>query len=154
MSLTPQNLRSLLHNLTDNFHHFLRNNSDWFPFESSTAEVMSWVPRVDIEEKADKYFITADLPGVEAKDIKISLDNNVLVIEGQRNIEKIQDEHSYSRMERFSGTFSRRFTLPTAVDETQVEAVSKLGVIRITLPKAAKSAHTRFIEVKTADEVY
>jgi len=102
------------------------------PSEISASD---WSPRVDIHEKADKFVIVADLPGVDPKEIDVSMDNNALTIKGERNLERKVDEGDYSRCERFAGTFYRRFTLPDSIEPERIQAKGKNGVLEITIPK-------------------
>lgn len=107
-----------------------------------------WRPAVDVQEDANQYLITADLPGVDPKDIDVSLDNGVLTIRGERRDESEQKEASYKRVERVRGTFFRRFTLPDTADAENVKAKSENGVLRITIPKQAE-VQPRKIEVQS-----
>ncbi|MEF8793342.1 Hsp20/alpha crystallin family protein [Thiohalorhabdus sp.] len=107
-----------------------------------------WRPAVDVQEDANRYLITADLPGVDPKDIDVSLDNGVLTIRGERRDEHEQDQGSYKRVERVRGTFFRRFTLPDTADAENVKAKSDNGILRITIPKQA-GVQPRKIEVES-----
>lgn len=110
------------------------------PSDLSEVETSQWSPRVDIKEEADKFIITADLPGVNPKEIEISMDGQVLTLKGERKLERKVNEEKYSRVERFSGMFYRRFTLPDHVDAERIQAKSKHGVLEICIPK--KERHT------------
>ena len=81
-----------------------------------------WVPQVDIKEKKNGFEIIADLPGV-------------LTLKGQREAEAKQEDENYSRVERSSGSFYRRFSLPDNVDSSQIRAKNKQGVLVLTIPK-------------------
>lgn len=107
-----------------------------------------WRPAVDVQEDANQYLITADLPGVDPEDIDVSLDNGVLTIRGERRDESEQEQGSYKRVERVRGTFFRRFTLPDTADAENVKAKSENGVLRITIPKQAK-VQPRKIQVES-----
>lgn len=102
----------------------------------SNVETSEWSPRVDIKEEPNKFIITADLPGVDPKEIEISMKRNVLSIKGTRRIDRnIKKEH-YSRIERFSGLFYRQFALPAEhVNSEEIQAKSKHGVLEIIIPK-------------------
>src|SRR3569833_774740 len=81
--------------------------------ETASAPSVSWIPRVDIYEEAQRFIVLADVPGVKAKDIDITAEKGVLTIRGERRAEKIEsDKNGYERIERTSGSFLRRFTLP------------------------------------------
>lgn len=101
----------------------------------SNPEEERWSPRVDIKEEPEKFVITADLPGVNPKDIEISLENNVLSIKGVRNLERNVKKENYSRIERFSGSFYRQFTLPDHINSEHIKASGKHGILEIIVPK-------------------
>src|SRR5215472_14191813 len=89
-----------------------------------------WNPSVDIFENENEVVIKAELPGMNAKDIDIRLENNVLILKGERKFEKETKEENYHRVEREYGTFSRSFALPTAVNADRVSADYKDGVLK------------------------
>jgi HSP20 family protein len=99
---------------------------------SSTTE---WNPAVDIFETENEVVIKAELPGMEAKDIDIRLENNVLTLKGERRFLSEAKEENYHRVEREYGTFSRSFSLPSAVKEDKIKAEYKDGMLRVMLPK-------------------
>jgi HSP20 family protein len=96
-----------------------------------------WIPWVDILETKDKLLIKAELPGLEAKDINVSISGDILTIKGEKEKEEEEekDEH-YHYCERYCGFFHRSFRLPVAVQSDKVEESFKNGVLKITLPKA------------------
>ena len=104
-----------------------------------------WRPRVDIAERDKAFEITAELAGVPKEDIKVSLDNNVLTISGERKSEVEDKKHH--RIERFYGSFSRSFSLPENVDESAIKAENKDGILKLTLPKAEVKEKQRQIEI-------
>jgi HSP20 family protein len=104
---------------------------DW---KTPMATVM-WSPSVDIFENDNEIVIKAELPGMAAKDIDIKLENNVLMLRGERRFEKEAKEENYHRIEREYGSFSRSFSLPVAVDNDKVTAEYKDGVLRVVLSK-------------------
>lgn len=106
--------------------------------DNSEILVNHWRPAVDIREEKDRYVIHADLPGVEAKDIDITMENGVLTLKGTRASEKNEDREHYKRVERVRGTFSRSFSLPDTADAARIEAKSKDGVLEIVVPKLEK----------------
>ena len=122
---------------------------DLFNYKKADGEVQTgqWSPAVDIEEHEKAYVISADIPGVDPKDIEIGIDNHHLVIRGERVVEKKETEASYSRTERVRGTFYRKFSLPENVDAEKITAASSHGVLQLTLPKIEK-AQPKKIEVK------
>jgi HSP20 family protein len=104
---------------------------DWDVPAATTA----WSPSVDIFENDSEVVVKAELPGMTAKDIEVRLENNVLMLKGERAFEKETKEENYHRIEREYGSFSRSFTLPTPVDGDKVTAEYKDGVLKIVLPK-------------------
>jgi HSP20 family protein len=106
--------------------------------DSSDVVVSHWRPAVDIKEETDRFVILADLPGVDPKDIDITMENGVLTLKGERSSEKKEEHEGYKRVERARGTFYRRFSLPDTADAEKIEARSKDGVLEIVLPKHAK----------------
>jgi HSP20 family protein len=106
-----------------------------------------WMPAVDIKEDADRFIIYADVPGVETKDIEITLDNGTLTLKGHRESSKPEERQGYKRVERVSGTFLRRFTLPNTVDAAKVSARSQNGVLELVIPKS-QQAQARKITVE------
>ncbi|AFI84381.1 Hsp20/alpha crystallin family protein [Methylophaga nitratireducenticrescens] len=94
-----------------------------------------WTPAVDIQENAESYIIHADLPGVKAADIEVTAENGLLTIKGVRDSKKVEEKDNYKRIERFSGSFMRRFTLPETADVDNINAASRDGVLELTIPK-------------------
>ena len=107
----------------------------------------NWVPAVDIQEDDNAYRLTADLPGIDPKDVEVTMENGVLTISGERQQEKT-DAHDYRRIERHYGAFVRRFTLPTDADSEGITAEGKNGTLNIVVPKSEKAKPKR-IEVKS-----
>ena len=97
-----------------------------------------WMPAVDIREEDKQYLLTADIPGVNRKDIEITLEEGVLTVKGERNTETDASAAGYRRRERTHGTFMRQFTLPDTVNATSISATAKDGVLEITIPKQDK----------------
>lgn len=107
-----------------------------------------WAPAVDIKEEPAQFVIHADLPGVDIKDIEITLENGVLTLKGQRASEKKEETQQYRRVERVRGTFLRRFSLPDAVDAEKVTAKCKDGVLEVVVPKR-EAAQPRRIAIES-----
>ncbi len=106
-------------------------------FGPSIARVGSWVPAVEVSETTDALMLTAELPGLDEKNLKISIENNVLSIEGEKE-QEITDApptKAYYINERYYGAFQRSFTLPRTVDVDHVKAIFLKGVLTITLQK-------------------
>ena len=106
--------------------------------DSSNVAVSQWRPAVDIKEDENQYTILADIPGVDPKDIDVTMENGVLSIKGEKSDEKVEEENGFKRVERSSGSFYRRFSLPDTADADKIEASSKDGVLKLVLPKHAK----------------
>ena len=122
---------------------------------SNSAEVVhtpsvSWSPRVDIHEEAERFVVLADVPGVETKDIDITAENGVLTIKGQRGSDRKEtDKNGYQRIERTSGSFVRRFTLPESANTESITAKQTNGVLEVSIPKQPK-VQPRRISVEAA----
>jgi len=116
---------------------------------SADSATVSWIPRVDVREEAERFVVTADVPGVEGKDINVTADKGVLTIRGERHSEKKASKDGYERVERASGSFLRRFTLPESADADAIKATHNNGVLEITIPKRAQE-QSRRITVEAA----
>jgi len=101
----------------------------------------------DISETDEHVHVKGDLPGIDVKDLDISIENNVLTVRGEKKQEKEDKNESYHCVERYYGSFSRSFTLPTTVKADDIEAVYKDGVLQLTIPKSEASKRKK-IEVK------
>ena len=135
-----------LHDLNTIFDSNLRSkNSD-----DSNVESSRWIPAVDIKEEADKFILSVDIPGVNPKDVEISMENNVLTLKGSREETINEDKNEYHRVERIKGSFYRRFTLPDTADAEQVSAKSRHGVLEVIIGKK-KAVQARKINVETHD---
>ncbi|MEM7027274.1 MAG: Hsp20/alpha crystallin family protein [Pseudomonadota bacterium] len=115
--------------------------------DASNVVTSHWRPAVDIKEEQNQFLITADLPGVDPKDIEITMEEGVLSIKGERSSEAAETKEGFKRVERTSGTFYRRFSLPDSADAERIEATGKDGVLTIVLPKHEK-LQPRRISVK------
>lgn len=111
--------------------------------------VADWVPTVDISETDKEYQITAELPEVKKEDVKVTVENGILTLQGERRQEKEEKGKRYHRIERSYGTFVRSFALPESVDQTGVKAEYKDGVLTLHLPKT-EALRPKAIEVKVA----
>ena len=97
--------------------------------------VADWVPAVDIVEEKDRFVLKAEVPGVDPADIDISMDADVLSLSGERHSEISGESEGLKRVERISGKFYRRFTLPETADAEGVTAKSSNGILEVTIPK-------------------
>jgi len=111
------------------------------------SDFTTWTPAVDIAEHDDQFVVKVELPGVNKDDVKITLENNILTIRGEKKQEKETKKENYHRVERSYGSFQRSFTLPTTVKSDKIDAVYKDGILQIALPKA-EEAKPKQIEVK------
>lgn len=122
-------------------------NPLWRTQDEADLATSDWIPAVDIKEDSDRFVIYADVPGVEAKDIEITLDNGTLTLKGHRESNKPEERQNYKRVERVRGSFLRRFTLPNTTDAAKVSARSQNGVLELVIPKS-QQAQTRKITVE------
>ena len=117
--------------------------------EHEAMTVADWIPLVDISENTAEYVIKAEIPEVKKEDVKVTLEHGVLTVQGIRRQEAEEKGKKYHRVERSYGSFVRRFSLPDVVDDAQVQAVFKDGILMLHLPKSEK-AKPKAIEVKVA----
>jgi HSP20 family protein len=117
--------------------------------DRETINVAEWTPAVDVSETETEYLIKAEIPEVKKEDVKVTLQDGMLTIQGERKQEKEEKGKRYHRIERSYGTFVRSFELPVNVDEGKAKADFKDGVLTLNLPKSEK-AKPRAIEVKVA----
>ncbi|MBU1044029.1 MAG: Hsp20/alpha crystallin family protein [Candidatus Omnitrophica bacterium] len=105
------------------------------PFGETTLLGSQWSPSIDIHESKDNLLVKADLPGLTKDEIEISVQDNNLIIKGEKKKENEVQEENYYKTERFYGSFYRTIQLPSEVDENKVNAQYKDGVLSLTLPK-------------------
>ena len=132
-------LRREMNSLFDRFF-------DWRPF-NAVPEGSVWRPSLDVSETPKEVLIRAELPGMDPKEIDISLSDNVLTVQGERKQEKEEKDENYHRVERSYGSFVRSFRLPAEVEPDKVNAAYKDGILTIKLKKSAKAAAKK-IEIK------
>jgi HSP20 family protein len=153
--LVPSNFRSDL----DPFKSFRRELERFFDdlwkrpnLETSVTSVereRTIFPDIDVVENEKAFQIAAELPGLEEKDIKVEVNNNILTIKGEKKLERENKQNNYYITERSKGFFYRAIQLPTAIEKENIEATIKNGVLTLTLPKAAESiTNTKHIEIK------
>jgi HSP20 family protein len=136
-----------LEEISDRFNHFFGR----FPARREPGRealtVADWMPTVDIKEDEKEYLIKAEVPEVDKKDVKVTIQDGVLTIQGERKQEKEDKGSRFHRVERSYGSFIRSFTLPVDVAEDQLKAEFKDGMLLVHLPKTEKSK-PKAIEVK------
>ena len=108
-------------------------------FGNERGDVMYWGPNVDIVENTDSFEIHAELPGVRQEDVKLTLNNNVLILSGEKKQEVKEERDNVLRLERNYGRFERSFSLPTTVQADKVRANFQDGVLKIVLPKSEQA---------------
>lgn len=144
MALQRYQPNSLLQQFNNEINRmFLRDYEDYPSLSSS-----QWVPAVDVGETRDAYEIQADVPGVDPKDIDITLDKGVLTLKGERKSERDVEAGGVRHSERHYGSFIRRFTLPDSADADGIDARAEQGVLKLTIAKKPEGK-SRKIEVKS-----
>lgn len=135
---------SELHQALDRlFEPSWMERSNWL----SNVVTSNWVPSIDVKDEPNQYVIRADIPGVDTKDIDVTLDNGILTIKGQKSTEKTEKNENFVHVERSQGSFFRSISLPNVTDTSKISAKSKNGVLEIIVPKT-KEAKTQKIEIK------
>jgi len=115
--------------------------------EYDTGAVQNWLPAVDVMEQDNAFIIKAELPGVDKKDVKITVQNDVLTIKGEKKQESEKKGENYHCTERLYGSFQRSFTLPATIASEKIDASYDNGVLVLNLPKL-EEAKPKEIEVK------
>lgn len=117
--------------------------------EGHTPTTENWQPLVDIVEDEKEFVITAEIPQVRKEDVKVTVEDGILVISGERKAEKEVNDKRFHRIERSYGNFQRSFTLAENIDATEVKAEHKDGLLKVHLPKTAPS-EKKAIDVKVS----
>ena len=139
----PWNYLDLLHRDLDRLVGDRRRSGD------DQSAVADWSPAVDIIEEKDRFVLRADVPGVRPEDIDVSMDNGVLSIAGERHPVATDEETGVQRIERATGRFLRRFTLPETTDADGISAKNANGILEVVIPKAPE-VQARRITVEAA----
>jgi HSP20 family protein len=105
-----------------------------------TGKYFDWSPSVDVSETDQEYLIRAALPAVKKEDVKVTYEDGMLTLSGERRQEEEQKDVKYHRVESYYGNFSRTFMLPDAIDADAIKAESKDGILTIHLPKSKSEA--------------
>jgi HSP20 family protein len=111
--------------------------------QQGSATATAWAPALDISERKDAYLVTVELPGVEADDLEITMEDGLLTIQGERHFAHDSSEQQFHRVERRYGAFRRSITLPAQVQADQIEASFDNGVLQIVVPKAEEATPKR-----------
>ena len=119
------------------------------PVDADNSSVADWVPAVDIVEEKDRFVLRADVPGVNPDDIDVSMDAGVLSLSGERHAIAPPDDAGVQRIERATGRFLRRFTLPETADAEGVTAKCTNGILEVSIPKTP-AIQARRIAVEAA----
>jgi HSP20 family protein len=122
------------------------------PMDGNGHEIMTtadWIPTVDISETEAEYAIQVELPGVKKEDVRVTLENGILTIRGERQQRQSEEGRKFHRIEASYGRFVRSFTLPDTVEAGNVRAEYADGILNLHLPKSEK-AKPRQIDVKIA----
>ena len=140
MTLTqydPWNRLNQLHKELDRAFDFRLGQGDGE--DNSRVVTCDWIPPVDIKEEQDHFVLYADIPGVNAKEIEITMENGALTIRGERSAATKETREGYKRLERPRGTFYRRFSLPDTVDVEKITAKGQEGVLEVVIPKQERT---------------
>ena len=103
--------------------------------DETSGSVANWTPPVDIREEENRFVLHADIPGVKADDIEVTMENGVLTISGSREDVSREERNGYRRVERVAGRFFRRFTLPDTANADGITAKCHDGVLEVVIPK-------------------
>ena len=122
------------------FDRFFNGNDE---SDQSNVVTSQWTPRVDIKEEDSRFVIFADIPGVDPKDIEITMEKGILSIKGERKAESTVENGKLTRIERSHGLFYRRFALPDSADAEGIKAAGKNGVLEVSIPKRPETAPRR-----------
>ncbi len=136
-------LQSLQYDMNRIFDEFFRGDI----LANDSFFTRDWNPAVDIVENNDKYILKAELPGMTKDDVKITLENNLLTIRGEKKNENDKKEGNYHRVERSYGSFERTFSIPGSIKTNDIDAQFSNGVLTLMLPKA-EEAKPKMIDVK------
>lgn len=143
MSNEQRALRAQRGNFPDEFKQIF--DRFFFNDETDQSNVVTsqWTPRVDIREEDKQFVISADIPGVDPKDIEVHMDKGILSIRGERKSESEEKQGRFTRVERSHGVFYRRFALPDSADSENIGAQGKHGVLEIIIPKRPETTPRR-----------
>ena len=129
---------------------FFGDLSPWFGRNRSVfGEEAAFIPRLDVKETEKSFDVTVDLPGMEKKDIEVSLDDGIMTIKGERKVEEKKEQDGYTHYERHYGSFKRCIRVPENLDEAKLQGEYKDGVLKLHAPKKAiEKPEVKKIELK------
>jgi len=121
------------------------------PFGAALAEPIGWVPAMDLVETPKEFTLTAELPGLDEKNVDVAIEDGVMTISGEKFEEKKEEDKKVYLYERSYGSFQRSFSLPSGIDGSKVTAEFTKGVLKVHIPKNGDIAPKgRKVEVKTS----
>ena len=140
LSLIPGRSYTPSRNLFDRFF------DDW-DLPSVFSGEDEWIPAFDISENDKEYVVSAELPGIDIKDVDITISDGILSVKGEKKHETEDKGENYHRIERHYGSFHRSFRIPGRVESDKVDASYKDGILKVLLPKA-EGTETKKIDIK------
>src|ERR1700729_1825669 len=148
LPLTPQEMLrmspfSLLGRITEEFDRIFQP----FSSESDTANI-AWIPTVEVSQHDGKYHILAELPGLSPSEVRVEVDEDAVILQGERQVEREANEGGIRRSERQFGMFYRRIPLPEGADPEQAKAKFHDGILEITMPAPDRQAKRRQIQIE------
>ena len=146
MNLVKWNPFSELEEVTNRLNHIFGRTPVRSESSNEMLAVADWMPSVDISETDDAYLIKGEIPGVSKDAVKVTLQDGMLTISGERKHEKEEKGKKFHRVECSYGSFVRSFRVPDDADESTVKAEFKDGMLNVTLPKS-KKAETKSVNV-------
>lgn len=139
----PSDVLSMQREINRMFDGFFRGGVQ----EDDAVQASAWMPAADVAEHEDTYQVRMEIPGVAKEDVRITIQENILTVRGEKKKEKETRPSRYHRVERSYGSFQRSFTLPSTVKADAIDAEYRDGILQMTLPKA-EEARQKQIEVK------
>jgi len=138
-----------LERMEEEMEDMVRTFSRHVPWSRLRERGNGWLPAVDMMERKDEIVVRADLPGLQEKDIEVSVQDGMLTLRGERKEEREEKDEDYYCCERVAGKFFRTLALPAGVDAEHVKATFKNGVLEVHIPRT-KEAKAKRIEIKAA----
>lgn len=143
LAMFPTDILNMQRGINKMFDSFFRGSAQ----DDGDLSPSVWTPAVDVAEHDNEYIVKVELPGVARDDVKITMQENILTIRGEKKQEKETKDSDFHRVERSYGSFQRSFTLPTHVKNDRIEASFKDGILTVNVPKA-EEAKPKQIEVR------